>query len=154
MARTSTTTKRTPRLEVRESTIHGKGLYARDRIARGARIIEYTGERVSAYEDASSAPASGPVHTVLFDLGNGWMIDGANGGNDARFINHSCRPNSEAYVQRGRIFIYARRTILAGHELLLDYGFSPESVGDLDARLLFPCRCGAPGCRGTIVAAA
>jgi SET domain-containing protein len=144
----------TVRVEVRDSIIHGKGLFALERIPRGARIIEYTGERVSAYEDEPSAPPTSPVHTLLFDLGNGWMIDGAKGGSDARFINHSCRPNCDAYAARGRIFIYARRAIRAESELLLDYGFEPENARDIDARLLYPCHCGVTGCRGTMVAAA
>ncbi len=143
-----------PRVEVRDSTIHGKGLFALERIARGTRIIEYTGERVSACEEEPSEPVSGPRYTLLFDLGNGWMIDGGKGGNEARFINHSCRPNCEAYGVRRRIVIYARRLIPAGRELLLDYGIDPAGVGEAEARLLYPCRCGVPGCRGTQVAAA
>jgi SET domain-containing protein len=142
------------KVEVRKSAIHGKGLFALERIERGQRILEYTGARVSAYQAEEAAPVSGPVHTMLFDLGNGWMIDGAEGGNESRFINHSCRPNCEAYGVRGRIFIHARRVIPAGGELLLDYGIDPGEIGELEARALYPCGCGAPRCRGTTTAAA
>jgi SET domain-containing protein len=155
MRRTRTTMRRRAiKVEVRESAIHGRGLFALERIERGQRILEYTGARVSAYQDEEAAPVSGPVHTMLFDLGNGWMIDGADGGNDSRLINHSCRPNCEAYGVRGRIFIHARRAIPAGSELLLDYGIDRGELGEEEARALYPCRCGAPGCRGTVTAAA
>ena len=50
------------------------------------------------------------------------MIDRGVGGNDARFINHSCRSNVEAVIERGRIFICARRAVAAGREILLNYG--------------------------------
>lgn len=146
--------RRAVKVEVRESAIHGKGLFALERIERGQRILEYTGARVSGHADEDAAPVSGPVHTMLFDLGNGWMIDGADGGNESRFINHSCRPNCEAYGGRGRIFIHARRVIPAGAELLLDYGFDRAGLGDAEARALYPCSCGAPRCRGTLTAAA
>ena len=79
------------------------------------------------------------------------MIDGGVGGNDARFINHSCRANVEAAIERGRIFIRARRAIAAGRELLLDYSFEPDDARDPDVRASYPCRCGATGCRESMV---
>jgi SET domain-containing protein len=150
----STMRRRAVKVEVRESAIHGWGVFALERIERGQRILEYIGARVSAHAEEDGPPAAGPVHTMLFDLGNGWMIDGADGGKESRFINHSCRPNCEAYGSRGRIFIHARRVIPAGDELLLDYGFDRGDLGEAEARTLYPCSCGAPRCRGTLTAAA
>ncbi|WP_235008008.1 SET domain-containing protein-lysine N-methyltransferase, partial [Caballeronia humi] len=47
------------------------------------------------------------------------MIDGAQGGNSARWINHSCAPNCEARRQGDRIFIHATRKIEEGAETSL-----------------------------------
>ena len=143
--------KRVARVEVRDSAIHGRGLFALDSIPKGARILEYAGERVPADEGNARYDETVPFHTFLFDLEDGFMIDGGVGGNDARFINHSCRPNVEAMIDRGRIFIHARRAIGAGRELLLDYSFEPEDAQDPEVRASYPCRCGASRCRGTMV---
>ena len=75
-------------IEVRASGVHGHGVYAAKKISRDARIIEYTGERVS-WENASADPEN--PHTFLFGLENGKdVIDGEINGNEARWINHSC----------------------------------------------------------------
>lgn len=143
--------KRAPRVEVRDSAIHGRGLFTLDPIPQGARILEYAGERVDADDGLARYDGTVPFHTFLFDLEDGFMIDGGVGGNEARFINHSCRPNVEAVIHRGRIFIHARRAIAAGRELLLDYSFEPDDAADAAVRASYPCRCGAPRCRGTMV---
>jgi SET domain-containing protein len=145
--------KKSPRVRVRASSIHGRGLFALEPIAKGARILEYAGERVSAEEGHARYDETEPFHTFLFDLEDGRMIDGGVDGNESRFINHSCRPNVEAVLHRGRIFIHARRAIAAGRELLMDYSFEPEDAGDPEVRAAYPCSCGARRCRGTMVVA-
>ena len=72
-------------------------------------------------------------------------VDGAKGRNPARYINHSCSPNCEAYIIRGRIWIYSTQPIEAGEELTYNYGF------DVDTWDEHPCRCGSPRCVGFIV---
>src|SRR5213594_3624674 len=47
MPKKSKSRKRTVRIEVRESGVHGHGVYAMQSISKGTRIIEYTGQRVS-----------------------------------------------------------------------------------------------------------
>ena len=61
------------------------------------------------------------------------------------FINHSCEPNCEAWIEEKKIFLYALRDIEAGEELTFDYGFDIENYED------HPCLCGADGCVGYIV---
>lgn len=58
----------------------------------------------------------------LFDLGNGKVLEGTARANKARYINHSCRPNCESEVHRGRVFIHATRRIRPGEELVYNYG--------------------------------
>ena len=65
-------------------------------------------------------------------------------GNSARFINHSCTPNSYARVVKGNhIAIYSKRFIEAGEEITYDYKFPVE-----DNKI--PCFCNAPNCRGSL----
>ena len=140
-----------PYFEIRRSPIQGRGAFARRQIRKGTRIIEYTGERVSheeadrRYDDESMARH----HTFLFTLDRKTCIDAAVNGNDARFINHSCDPNCEAVIDDGHIWIEALRTIAPGDELVYDYQYERESDAD---EKLYPCRCGSPKCRGTILA--
>ena len=141
--------------EVRRSAIQGKGAFALRRIKKGTRIIEYTGERIS--EDEAIARYDDTTmkrhHTFLFALNGKMSIDGAAGGNESRFINHSCDPNCEALMEDDeRVFIYAKRDIELGDELSYDYAYVGVDPNDPEVRAMYACRCGAAKCRGSIVA--
>ena len=140
--------------ELRSSTIQGRGAFATRFIRKGARIIEYTGERISQDEadERYDDTAMGRHHTFLFNVDEDTVIDAAHEGNDSRFINHSCEPNCQAFQEGDRIFIYARRDIQPGEELSYDYGYErTEDMGPEEEKL-YVCRCGTPSCRGTILA--
>jgi uncharacterized protein len=79
------------------------------------------------------------------------MIDAAFGGNLARWINHSCDPNCEAVEEDGRIYIESIRDIEPGEELAYDYNYILDERHTPKMKKRFPCRCGAPACRGTIL---
>lgn len=146
---------RPPLYAVRSSDIHGRGVFAARRIRRGTRIVEYTGERIDNDEADRRYDETGMKrhHTFLFTLDKKTVIDGAvgRGGGDASYINHSCEPNCEAVITGRRIYIHALETIEPGTELAYDYQY--ERTGDNDEELekFYLCRCGAPGCRGTIM---
>jgi uncharacterized protein len=133
--------------------VHGRGVFARRRIRRGSRIIEYVGERLdaAAVEARYGGAAAEDPHTMLFSLGSGDSIDASVGGNAARFINHSCAPNCEAVQEGDRIFIYAIRNISPGAELGYDYALQIERNASAARRRQYGCRCGAPSCRGTVL---
>jgi uncharacterized protein len=158
MSKPSTSTKPakadSPAYEVRRSTIHVNGVFARRRIDAGERIVEYTGERITADESAIRAEqGGGPVnHTFFFSVADGNVIDGGSGGNDARFINHACEPNCEAYEEDGKVFIYALQEIEKGEELNYNYALIYEERHTAAVKKLFECRCGAPSCTGTMLA--
>lgn len=141
-------------LILRNSRIHGRGVFARTRIRRGTRLLEYTGERISA-EEANERygddDESTPHHTFLFAVDDHVVIDGAFGGSMARYINHSCNPNCEAVVEDGRVFIEAIRTIAPGDELCYDYNFILEEPHTAKTKKRYPCICGSRKCRGTIL---
>ncbi len=128
------------RMEIRESKIHGRGVYALERIPPKHKVIEYTGERISRRE--TKRRGAGSI-TYLFTLDDYWTIDGAVGGSGAEIINHCCDPNLYAWIFKGHILYMSRRLIRPGEELTVDYRFS-DKVGKVR------CRCGAGACRGTI----
>lgn len=145
--------RRAPYFKVRRSRVHGRGAFAERRIRKGTRIVEYLGERVSheeadrRYEDRDARDN----HTFLFIVDARTVIDAAVGGNEARFINHSCAPNCETVIEAKRVFIEAIRTIQPGEELNYDYqlGRSPDDPPDVDT--IYACRCGQANCRGTML---
>ncbi len=148
-----TTGRAGPLIETRDSGIHGRGVYAARTIRNGTWIMEYTGERIS-HEEADRRyddDAMDRHHTFLFTVDEHTCIDASHGGSDARYINHSCEPNCEAVQAEGEIWIVAVRTIRPGEELTYDYGYPIEAESVDEARRRYPCRCGTPSCRGTIL---
>lgn len=128
------------RLVIRQSRIHGRGVYALERIPARRKVIEYTGERISRRE--TKRRGQGDI-TYLFTLDDYWTIDGAIGGSGAEIINHCCDPNLCAWIFKGHILYMSKRVIRPGEELTVDYLFSDKIEP-------VPCRCGARACRGTI----
>jgi SET domain-containing protein len=143
-----------PPCKVKLSPIHGNGVFATRKIEAGERIIEYTGERIGWPEALRRTEASnGPVnHTFYFSLDDGNVIDGGSHGNDARWINHACEPNCEAYEEDGRVFIHALIDIEPGQELNYNYALVYEPRHTAAVKRQFECRCGTPSCSGTMLA--
>ncbi|MES2148529.1 MAG: SET domain-containing protein-lysine N-methyltransferase [Pseudomonadota bacterium] len=140
---------------VHRSKVHGKGVFAQRDIKVSERIVQYRGREIS-WDVAlvRAAERGGPQnHTFFFSLANGNVIDGGDGGNAARWINHSCEPNCEAIEEDdGRIFIYALFDIAGGEELSYSYPLIYEGRHTAAIKRAFVCRCGAPGCTGTMLA--
>jgi uncharacterized protein len=149
----SSTVSKQPLYKVRNSRIHGRGVFAARRIRKGTRIMEYLGDRIShaaadaRYEDHDP----NDNHTFLFIVDKNTVIDAGVGGNEARFINHSCDGNCESVIQKSRVYIEAVRTIQPGEELGYDseIGREPDDPPNVDE--IFACRCGSPKCRGTML---
>ncbi len=80
------------------------------------------------------------------------FIDAAVNGNDARFLNHSCDPNCDVVVEDGRLWIETIRDVRRGEELAYDYQHTLEERHTPAAKRRFPCHCGSPRCRGTMLA--
>ena len=133
--------KLAPGLAVGESAIDGKGCFATQPFARGRKIAEYTGERISRREAARRARRR-RKHRVCA-VNYYWSLDGARGGNGTHYINHSCAPNAYMKNLYGHIIFFALRDIRPGEEITVDYvsTYHPDSK---------KCRCKAPNCRGTI----
>jgi hypothetical protein len=130
---------RLPHVEKRRSRLHGWGVFARQAITKNTRILAYTGERVTHAESLTRERRYLRQGSIwCFRLNNRWVIDGAVGGSDARFVNHSCTPNCYTQIVDGIIWIRAARHIAAGEELT--YNYYTEGTGRI------ACRC-RPTCR-------
>lgn len=115
----------------------GLGLFAEEPIKRGTWIIEYVGKVLRGKEVTAH-----PANKYLFETSRVRMLDGSARSNTARYINYSCKPNCEAEIFGGRVFIKAIRRIEAGVELTYDYG--EEYTGEY----IKPHGCRCVPCKG------
>ena len=139
-------------LEVRPSTVHGLGAFVRRGVQRGHVLGAYTGRRHNPGEAAARDWDN--TLTYVFGLSDGGVIDGGEGGNATRHINHACAPNCQAFEVADEdglphVVIEAKRRLRAGEELFIDYALD---IGE-DDPADYPCCCGVPRCRGTMAAA-
>jgi uncharacterized protein len=134
-------------LVLKESPIHGCGIYAKRAIPKGIAVIQYIGEKITKKESdkraekvRKRAEKHGTGAVYIFTLDNRYDIDGDVPENYARFINHACETNCEAAIIDDEIWIETTRNVKAGEELHYDYGWSDH-----------PCLCKAKKCIGFIV---
>lgn len=136
----------------KKSKLHGYGLFAKDEIKRGQKIIQYIGREISAKDCDTitdrrfkSAAAKNRGYAFVFQVTKNYFIDGLVAGNIARFINHSCNPNCESVIYRREVWIRALRRIKPDEELTFDYGF------DIMEGIASPCVCGEKQCVGFVM---
>jgi SET domain-containing protein len=87
------------------------------------------------------------------------VIDGARGGNSARWINHSCSPNCEALIEehdgsdrrKDKVVVEALRNIKPGEELTYNYGITLSEPQTARLKKVWACRCGSKKCTGTML---
>lgn len=142
------------RIAVRKSSVHGRGVFALQAIAAGQRILEYRGE-LTSWRRASARHRRTGVrgHTFIFGLADGRVIDGSVGGNSARWLNHSCRPNCKAIEdERGRVFIETIRDVKPGDELYIAYGLTIDEAVTPELAAEYACRCRTKRCTGSMLA--
>jgi uncharacterized protein len=131
-----------PKTEVRESKIHGRGLFAIAAIARDEIVAVKGGhivDRKTLREKIT--PRLGPVEIQIDD-----DLFIAPVADDERelsmlYLNHSCDPNLGV---RGEITLVAIRDIRAGEELTHDWAMTDDDDYSIE------CNCGVPDCRKTL----
>ena len=128
-----------PKTEIRESNIHGRGLLAIADIAKdeivgvkGGHIID----RKTLREKIT--PQLGPAEIQIDnDLFIAPVTDEERE-SSMLYSNHSCAPNLGI---RGEITFVAMRDIRAGEELTHDWAMTDDDDYSVD------CKCGEPNCR-------
>ncbi|KAF0717424.1 Aste57867_2295 [Aphanomyces stellatus] len=128
----------------------GKGIGVRSTefIPQSAFVIEYVGEVITKKEFERRFKFMSQTNATNYyfcGLKNDLYIDACYFGNNSRFINHSCEPNSIAQLwnKNGlqRIAIFAAQDIECGEEIMFDYNwFSSFDAANFD------CQCGAVSC--------
>ncbi len=141
--------------QIKTSGVHGKGMFAKKDITKGTKIIEYIGQKITRSEgDRRSekrikkylnSKQTGSVY--IFELNKKYDIDGSFLYNKARYINHSCKPNCEVRISKGKIWIMSTKNIKKGEELNYDYGYEFDKDDYMD----HICKCGASKCIGYIM---
>lgn len=130
-----------PKSEARESPIQGRGLFAREPIAKG-EVVAVKGGAVFEREMLRVlAPSLGPAE---IQIGNGLFIGPLTAEDRAGsmiFSNHSCEPNLGV---QGQIVFVAMRDVAAGEELTHDWAMTDDDADEM------VCRCGAASCRGLV----
>ena len=132
---------RSPKTEVRQSQIHGQGLFAKQAIADGEIIAVKGGYIVPKSEWMNLEPQLGAAEIqITEDLFIAPTSQEQRQGS-MLYTNHSCDPNTSI---QGQIVFVARRAIALGEELTHDWA----TTDDMD--YVMDCNCGSPSCRGTI----
>ena len=128
------------RLTVKKSNIYGKGCYALMHFPARKKIETYEGELIKGSRKIQARirrQAESAIKIITLDEDT--AIDGAVGGNETAYINHSCDPNAFIRIVPGlKVAVFARRDIEPGEELTIDYR-DPDHPE--------VCCCGAPNCR-------
>ncbi|MGJ7579383.1 SET domain-containing protein [Variovorax sp. RHLX14] len=142
----------TPFLRIADSAVHGLGAYANRDLPADTFLGLYEGRRYTA-EQVAAKDWNNQL-TYLFTLSSGETIDGAKGGNGTRHLNHSCAPNCEAveeYDASGKLLLRFQTLVAveAGDELFIDYCLTADDGSPASD---YPCHCGSPDCRGTMLA--
>jgi SET domain-containing protein len=131
-----------PKTEVRESKIHGRGLFATADIAKDEVVAVKGGHIISRKQlRGKVTPRLGPVEIQIGeDLFIAPVTEDEREGS-MLYSNHSCDAN---IGMRGEITFVAMRDIRAGEELTHDWATTDDD--DYSVK----CNCSAPNCRGTL----
>ncbi len=124
---------------VRESPMHGLGVFAAREFAAGEVIFERDESREAATDSDLPEGAKWEEVCAWLDDGRTVLIDAP-----ARYHNHSCDPNTFIRHLGPRAEIVALRQIDADEELTTDYQLSGRG------KSVWPCNCGSARCRGVV----
>jgi SET domain-containing protein len=130
-----------PKASVKESPIHGRGLFAVESIKRG-EIVCIKGGYIFNRETLQQVTKTlGPSEIqIAEDFFIGPLSERDREGSMI-FSNHSCEPNIGV---QGQIVFVALRDIELGEELTHDWATTDDDTYEVE------CSCGAPTCRKVI----
>ena len=129
---------RSPETEVRQSPIHGRGLFAVADIKKDEIVMIKGGHIVSREELRDINARLGPVEVQIGDNLFISPVTAEEREGSMLYSNHSCDANVGV---RGNIVFVAMRNIRAGEELTHDWCTTDDDNYSIE------CKCGAPNCR-------
>lgn len=122
-----------------KSSIHGKGLYAKEKIPAKRKIGSMAGKIIS--KSAARKKAKSKQSISIVELWNGKALDASTVNNELKFINHCCQPNTYMRTIGNYVEFYALRAIKLNEELTCNYGITHHNGKK-------KCNCGAKACKG------
>jgi uncharacterized protein len=133
---------RSPKTEVRESKIHGRGLFAIADIAKDEIVAVKGGHIVDGKTLRQGiTPVLGPVEIQIEDDLFIAPVSDEERELSMLYSNHSCHPNLGLC---GEITFLAMRSICAGEELTHDWAMTDDDDYSVE------CNCGVANCRQTL----
>jgi len=129
---------RSPKTEVKKSSIEGVGLYAKEDIGKGEVVSLKTGHIVTEEQLKKVEEECGDYWLQVRDNFFLTPLTKKEAKDTALYINHSCDPNVGA---DGDIGLVTMRDVAKGEELCFDYAMDTTT----DYRL--ECNCGSKLCR-------
>jgi uncharacterized protein len=124
--------------QVRESKIHGRGLFAMNDIAKNEIVAVKGGHIISREGLREITPRLGPVEIQIDDNLFIAPVTDEECELSMLYSNHSCNAN---IGMRGEITFVAMRGIRAGEELTHDWATTDDDDYSVE------CKCDAPNCR-------
>ena len=124
------------KISVSDSTVDGVGLFAKDSISVGEKILTIQAPIVR--KKIKTPEESAEIMNWIGVGKDQWIVTDKT---LFRFINHSCNPNA---ALKGKTLI-ALSNIEIGDEVTMDY-----SMTDADPYWMMRCSCGSSNCRGEI----
>ena len=133
-----------PKVEVRSSPIHGKGMFAIARILQG-EIVAIWGGNYASKEKAEKQIGKSGKRVQQIDDNVFEIFDFESRGDDPTYFhNHSCDPNT---WMNDEVTITARRLVEPNEEVTIDYAMFEADESHIGVAI---CGCGSSLCRGRI----
>ncbi|MFA7244677.1 MAG: SET domain-containing protein-lysine N-methyltransferase [Candidatus Magasanikbacteria bacterium] len=129
-----------PKIEIKNSEISSKGMFAKEKIFKDEIVIKWGGEFFTTEEIKNKDKKYFLIIQIDEDL---WSIEKRGEYEEDYFINHSC--DSNVWMIDGRTFV-ARRNIEKGEEITVDYCLFESE----DYVAKWECHCGVFDCRKKI----
>jgi uncharacterized protein len=126
-----------PKVAIRNSLIHGQGLFAKSKISKSEDAVIFGG----IYTDTLGAHKAHELGKIVMQWDDDLYSYEDRGDDESYFINHSCNPNLwlvDAFT------LVANRDIRSGEELTADYAMWEADEGFVSK---WTCQCGSILCR-------
>jgi uncharacterized protein len=129
-----------PKAEIRNSSVRGRGLFATGEFRPG-EVVYVMGGYVFTRQSSEVADPGSLFQRSEIQIADNLFIGALHPDDSMIASNHSCDPNTAV---QGQIIFVALREITAGEELTHDWATTDNAIYTIE------CRCGTAACRRII----
>ncbi|RPJ75150.1 MAG: SET domain-containing protein-lysine N-methyltransferase [Alphaproteobacteria bacterium] len=135
-----------PKLEVRQSSINERGIFAKTNIPKGERLAIFGGD-IMLIDDIDNLPEE--LQEYPMQIEERFVLGSRDNSKpeDTDYFNHSCNPNSGF---KGQIFLVAMRNIDKDEEITFDYAMVVSESSESSVVFDMECTCNSSNCRKQI----